>query len=304
VRGLVKRDGTVLYAFTYRPYGALADSAGSGGIELRYRWTGREWDAETGWYFHRSRYYDPAARRFVQEDRIGYAGGRNLYAYVDGRVLELVDPDGLAAEPRQKEPERPLVSLGELLNAEMDRLFGSGGIKVYQVVVNGQFMGNTVCMALLGCDDEQIDAMVARESNQWASRKIGGLTPEVVSRGSVEGRPDVHGETSIHLSWASAGETTPHYVEGHSSLLETSSDEPWLRITFEDSQWLNGVLTNRREFEISFAGVSFSYVAYDFRGQGKDWYSGFIHTNVMGEIVTFDGDYWGAMWAWDQWGWR
>jgi len=112
VRGLVKRDGTVLYAFTYRPYGALADSAGSGGIELRYRWTGREWDAETGWYFHRSRYYDPAARRFVQEDPIGYAGGRNKYAYAEGRVMEAIDPDGMAAEPRAAPPEDPLIAPG------------------------------------------------------------------------------------------------------------------------------------------------------------------------------------------------
>ncbi|MBK9067356.1 MAG: hypothetical protein IPL76_10845 [Gemmatimonadetes bacterium] len=36
-------------------------------MTLRYRWTGREWDAETGWYFHRARYYDPGQRRFVQE---------------------------------------------------------------------------------------------------------------------------------------------------------------------------------------------------------------------------------------------
>jgi len=129
VRGLVKRDGTVLYAFTYRPYGELADSAGSGGLELRYRWTGREYDAETGWYFHRSRYYDPKARRFVQEDPIGYAGGRNVYAYVGGQVMELVDPNGLAAEPSINQPSSdvPQVSLGDLVNAEMDGLFGGGG---------------------------------------------------------------------------------------------------------------------------------------------------------------------------------
>jgi len=119
VRGLVKRDGTVLYAFTYRPYGELADSAGSGGLELRYRWTGREYDAETGWYFHRSRYYDPKARRFVQEDPIGYAGGRNVYAYVSGRVLERTDPSGLnEAVPFRVELTPFCTSGGSLVHAD------------------------------------------------------------------------------------------------------------------------------------------------------------------------------------------
>jgi RHS repeat-associated protein len=95
MRGLVKRDGTWVLSLTYRPWGGVLDSAGTQHALLRYRWTGREFDAETGLYFHRSRYYSPAARRFVQEDAIGYSGGDNLYSYVGGQVLEGIDPDGL-----------------------------------------------------------------------------------------------------------------------------------------------------------------------------------------------------------------
>ena len=94
VRALVKRDGTWAGRLRYDPYGKLVDSAGPQPA-LRYRWTGREWDAETGFYFHRTRYYDPQAQRFVQEDPIGYAGSGNLYAYVSGDVLQARDPDGL-----------------------------------------------------------------------------------------------------------------------------------------------------------------------------------------------------------------
>lgn len=88
IRGLVKRDGTWVLSLTYRPWGKVLDSTGTQYALLRYRWTGREYDAETGWYFHRSRYYSPGDRRFIQEDAIGYAGGSNLYAYIDGRVFE------------------------------------------------------------------------------------------------------------------------------------------------------------------------------------------------------------------------
>jgi RHS repeat-associated protein len=94
IRGLVKRDGTWVLNFTYGPWGRVIDSAGTQHGLLRYRWTGREFDPETGLYFHRTRYYSPAMRHFVQEDPIGYGGGHNVYAYVDGHLLEAVDPDG------------------------------------------------------------------------------------------------------------------------------------------------------------------------------------------------------------------
>jgi RHS repeat-associated protein len=96
VRALSKRDGTHAVTLTYAPWGRAIDSVVALGVVLRYRWTGREHDPETGWYFHRTRYYSPALRRFVQEDPIGFSGGANVYAYVDGQVLEATDPDGLA----------------------------------------------------------------------------------------------------------------------------------------------------------------------------------------------------------------
>jgi len=101
VRGLVKRDdGTWVMSQRFGAYGATIarDTNATGpGFALRYAWTGREYDAETGWYFHRSRYYDPSVRRFVQEDPIGHGGGANVYAYAEGRVMEARDPSGLLA---------------------------------------------------------------------------------------------------------------------------------------------------------------------------------------------------------------
>jgi RHS repeat-associated protein len=95
VRALIRQaDGVWTGGMRFDPYGTQVDSAGSL-LALRYRWTGREWDGETGFYFHRARYYDPGAKRFISEDPIGYAGGENLYAYVGGAVLEARDPSGL-----------------------------------------------------------------------------------------------------------------------------------------------------------------------------------------------------------------
>jgi RHS repeat-associated protein len=95
VRAVSRRDGTWMASFRYRIYGAVLDSAGSLSFELRYRWIGREWDAETGFYYLRARYYDPAIQRFTQEDPIGFAGGSNLFAYGEGNPTVGRDLDGL-----------------------------------------------------------------------------------------------------------------------------------------------------------------------------------------------------------------
>jgi uncharacterized protein RhaS with RHS repeats len=42
--------------------------------------------------------YSPALGRFLQPDPFGYAGGNNLYAYVDDDPLNLLDPYGWVAD--------------------------------------------------------------------------------------------------------------------------------------------------------------------------------------------------------------
>ena len=46
---------------------------------------GHKLHAETGLYYYRARYYDPANGRFINEDPVGFKAGQNFYAYV-GRV--------------------------------------------------------------------------------------------------------------------------------------------------------------------------------------------------------------------------
>ena len=48
-------------------------------------------------YHYRARAYAPQLGRFLQTDPIGYASGTNLYGYVSGDPLNLVDPLGLTA---------------------------------------------------------------------------------------------------------------------------------------------------------------------------------------------------------------
>ncbi len=82
----------------FGPYGNVVardtNTAVALGFTLRYGWTGRENDPETGWYYFRARYYAPGQRRFAQEDPLGDAGGGNVYAYAGGGPLEARDPSG------------------------------------------------------------------------------------------------------------------------------------------------------------------------------------------------------------------
>jgi RHS repeat-associated protein len=53
-----------------------------------------------GFYYMRARYYDPAVKRFISEDPLGFDGGDlNLYAYVGNNPVMGVDPLGLCKEP-------------------------------------------------------------------------------------------------------------------------------------------------------------------------------------------------------------
>ncbi|HEV2147523.1 MAG TPA: RHS repeat-associated core domain-containing protein [Longimicrobiaceae bacterium] len=64
-------------------------------VENPLRFTAREYDPETGLYYYRARYYDPALARFISEDPIGLEGGINPYAYAGNDPVNFTDPFGL-----------------------------------------------------------------------------------------------------------------------------------------------------------------------------------------------------------------
>ena len=66
-------------------YDSFGNTTATEGIFNPFRYTGREQDTETGLYYYRARYYDPAIGRFISEDPIGFGGGTNFYAYVKKR---------------------------------------------------------------------------------------------------------------------------------------------------------------------------------------------------------------------------
>jgi RHS repeat-associated protein len=89
----------------YTPYGSTSLQAVSSQTVApkRYRYTGKERDEETGFTYHGARYYIPWLARWVSADPIGLQAGLNLYAYVRGNPVRLIDPGGTEDAPPKKE---------------------------------------------------------------------------------------------------------------------------------------------------------------------------------------------------------
>ena len=85
--------GTLQTQYTYEPFGVTTQTGAASTSSFKY--TGRE-DDGTGLFYYRARYYQPRLQRFIAEDPIGFSGEDiNLYAYVFGDPVSLVDPLGL-----------------------------------------------------------------------------------------------------------------------------------------------------------------------------------------------------------------
>jgi RHS repeat-associated protein len=96
VRALVGNDGVVRNRFEYDAFGTVVSTMSGATDDSRYRYTGREFDGETGLYYYRARYFDSNSGRFIGQDPIGFrAGDSNLYRYVGNDTINKNDPSGM-----------------------------------------------------------------------------------------------------------------------------------------------------------------------------------------------------------------
>ncbi|TGK01301.1 hypothetical protein EHQ53_08650 [Leptospira langatensis] len=82
---------------SYTPYGSIDQDDTFGPDVFRYKYTGQESDSETGLYYYKARYYDPAIGRFLQADDLmdgNNPNGMDVYMYTEGNPTSSIDPSG------------------------------------------------------------------------------------------------------------------------------------------------------------------------------------------------------------------
>ncbi len=148
VTTLTNASGTTAQTYAYDAFGNL--SASTGTITNSFRYTSRDFDAETGLNFHRARYYDSQIGRFLSEDPIGFDGGMNFYAYVGNDPTDDLDSYGLKRRKRRpKSPKCDAVFPHDPTTAHLAQLVfaegnGSmeGDLAIASVVINRANYGN------------------------------------------------------------------------------------------------------------------------------------------------------------------
>jgi len=92
------KDGEPVTRMVYLPYGEISQANSTGQEAVTSKYTGQEFDQETGLYNYGARFYDPSVGRFMSADTIvpslTDSQAFNRYSYARGNPIIYTDPTG------------------------------------------------------------------------------------------------------------------------------------------------------------------------------------------------------------------
>ena len=101
--GILDTNGVEVVKYTYDTWGKLVSITGNKvlGEKNPYRYRGYRYDAETGYYYLQSRYYNPEIGRFINADGTTSTGqgtiGNNMFTYCLNNPINRNDSSGYAS---------------------------------------------------------------------------------------------------------------------------------------------------------------------------------------------------------------
>jgi RHS repeat-associated protein len=91
---LIYSNQTMAAEYLYDPFGATLSQSGPLAAANAYRFSSKEMDSNSGFYYFGVRYYDPGPQRWINRDPVQEAGGINLYHFVGNDPANLLDAYG------------------------------------------------------------------------------------------------------------------------------------------------------------------------------------------------------------------
>jgi RHS repeat-associated protein len=209
--------GALITYEEYHPYGGTSLQAGSTAAEVslkRYRYTGKERDEETGFYYNQARYYAPWLGRWTSCDPLGELASDefwgNLYAYVDGRPTIANDPSGTQpAFPTPRTPHNPVAE--ERGRREIQRRIESGEIEAVDpqevawrnAAIAAATYAETAAIEAW-YDEYKDDKSISRdelEDMRWAERDAIYQQSEALMDYRLEGDPEYQFHLKAAVAW-------------------------------------------------------------------------------------------------------
>lgn len=95
---IVNASGTSQAEYSYNVWGQVISATGTLAAVNPIRYRGYYYDVESGFYYLKSRYYDPEICRFINADGLASTGqgflGTNMFAYCNNNPVNNKDPNG------------------------------------------------------------------------------------------------------------------------------------------------------------------------------------------------------------------
>jgi RHS repeat-associated protein len=265
----------------YTPYGSTSYQAVSSQTETpkRYRYTGKERDEESGFYYHGARYYTPWLGKWTSCDPHGLGDGVNVYTYARNNPLGLVDRQGLDAGvpdldagvsrnvPPSKDPRDMRVSTGgvEILEPKEPSVTGKAlysaikgletiGINTAVFVWNA-LTQNPVYQTIANVQDILLSGIGA--ATKWdPSNLMAGNIGQASAGGAsaVENLPEVvKNVLEVPLMGLDVGKMPAKPTVGRSAIVATAKSESSLLPAIPGQAAINRVFGSR------LAGARFRY---------------------------------------------